>query len=233
LRHVVVDEWSRGSSPLHRRDARAKLVALFLILVGINLPYGSPVELLSRNAPALMAGFVISGLPLLPFLARTALVLPFAGVFALFAAIGGDSDRAILLLLRSWLSIAAILLVAGTTPMPHLLNAMRRLGVPAMLVQVIQLVYRYLFVIAEQVWRMRNAAASRAGHASFRAAANTVTSLFARSYSRADSTYRAMLARGYTGDIPVLVRTRMDWVDWVLVSVSAALLLSLHRQWNH
>jgi energy-coupling factor transporter transmembrane protein EcfT len=46
LHHVVLERWSRGASPLHRRDPRAKLAALLVFLVvlatahrALPLPY--------------------------------------------------------------------------------------------------------------------------------------------------------------------------------------------------
>src|SRR6185295_4560652 len=66
------------------------------------------------------------------------------------------------------------------------------------LILVIQFVYRYLFVIAEQAQRMRWAALCR-GRGSFRLAAGLVGVLFARSWQRADGVYHSMLARGFRG----------------------------------
>ncbi|MBZ5634214.1 MAG: energy-coupling factor transporter transmembrane protein EcfT [Acidobacteriia bacterium] len=70
-----------------------------------------------------------------------------------------------------------------------------------MLILVIQFVYHYLFVIAEQAQRMRWAALCRKGSqsGSFRLAAGLVGVLFARSWQRADGIYHAMLARGFRG----------------------------------
>lgn len=227
MRHVIVDEWSRGSSFLHRRDARAKLAVLLLILLAIAVPRAFAGPALLGTAAVLALLLAVSRLPVPPFIARTAVVLPFAGVFASILAITGHPDRALLLIARSWLSAAAILLVVATTPMPRVLHAMRTFGVPTLLVDVIQLVYRYLFLLAEQVWRMRTAAAARGGYGDWRAAMHTVASLFGRSYARATNLHGAMLARGFSGDMPVLVPGRFGARDWLLLAVFAVPVLWL------
>jgi cobalt/nickel transport system permease protein len=98
--------------------------------------------------------------------------------------------------------MAALLLVA-TTPLTGWTAALESWQAPRMLILVIQFVYRYLFVIAEQAQRMRWAAlcrqGSRRGSSLFSAAAGLLGVLFARSWQRADGIYHAMLARGFRG----------------------------------
>ena len=36
VHHLVIDRWSRGSSPLHQRDPRAKLAALLVFLIALS-----------------------------------------------------------------------------------------------------------------------------------------------------------------------------------------------------
>jgi cobalt/nickel transport system permease protein len=220
MRHVVVDEWSIRDSVLHRRDPRAKALALLLVLIAIAItPLG--YGLLLQGA-FVFGTAALARLPWAAYLQRTAAVLPFAGVFAAITAFQGDTIRAAGLLVRAWLSVAAILVLVGTTPLPALMHAIGRLGVPQFLTGVVQFVYRYLFLIAEQGWNMRQAGAARAGSLSLRAASGTVTSLFARSYTRAESVHRAMLARGYTGELHASKTRSWTGADTLLLAIAAA-----------
>lgn len=218
MRHVVVDDWSRGASPLHRRDPRAKLICLLVLLVAVNVQARFAPALLALGGAMVAAGLLVAGLPVWPFLARTAVALPFAAVLAATVALAGDPARAGLVLVRSWLSASAILLLASTTPLPQVLRALRAFRVPVLLVELIQFIHRYLFVLAEQVWRMRSAAAARGGQASYRAAAGAVSTLFARSYDRAERIHQAMLARGYSGELPVASEAPAREADYLLVA---------------
>jgi cobalt/nickel transport system permease protein len=174
-----------------------KMVCALLFLIAVAT--SRDLRTLALLGAELAMAIAIAALPLGAFLLRAAAPLPFAIAFAGAAALAGEPDRALLLLVRSALSIGAILLLAGTTPMARLLDALFWLRMPRALVEVIQFVYRYLFVLAEQAWRMRNAATSRGGRSSVVAATSTVRVLFAQAYRRAENIHRAMLARAYSG----------------------------------
>ena len=100
-------------------------------------------------------------LPLAGLLARACLVLPFTAVFALVSWIAGDANRAVALILKSYLSATAVLLLVSTTPVPLLLRGLEMSGVPRFLLMVAQFLYRYLFVISEEAQDLGTAARSR------------------------------------------------------------------------
>jgi cobalt/nickel transport system permease protein len=151
----------------------------------------------------------------------------------LISWIGGDPVRAIALVEKTYLSAIAVLAVAGTTPLPALLKGFESLGAPRVLISVIQFLYRYLFVISEQAQHMRVAAACRAGlrkisrRNRFHAAAGALGVLFARSYFRADGIYRAMLARGYNGHLPVADPGRFSIADAAFAVLAVVALVAL------
>ena len=66
--------------------------------------------------------------------------------------------RAIALGEKSFLSGLAALLLVATTPLTDWTAALNAFRFPRTLILVIQFVYRYLFVIADQAQRMRHAA---------------------------------------------------------------------------
>ena len=196
MRHLLLDQWSLRSSRLHSLDARAKLAALLLILAGTSLanPRGLPLV-----CAILLTAMQISRLPPTGLLKRAALVLPFSLTLAVIAWLSADAERALTLLAKSYLSALAALLFSATTPFPAWTSALRSWHVPAALIAIIQFVYRYLFVIAEEAQTMRAAAEARGGFR-FSAAIGAVGVLFARSWHRAEAVHRAMLARGYRGN---------------------------------
>ena len=78
---------------------------------------------------------------------------------------------------------------------------LRRARVPALLLTTIALMYRYLFVLADEAGRMQRARASRTlrpgrVHA-WRSTAALAGQLFLRSTERAERIYAAMCARGW------------------------------------
>ncbi len=205
MHHVVIEAWTRRTSPLHACDPRLKIVMALGLLIAIALTRNPVVA--ACCAAAVIGGIAAAGLPPVAMLARASYVLPFAASFALVSALGGDVQRAASLVGKSYISALVALLLVGTTPLPRLARAFEQLGAPGFLVQVVQYLYRYLFVVSEQAQHMRLAAACRGslGGAGFRAAAGAVAVLFARSYSRAEGIHHAMLARG-EGTAPGMVK---------------------------
>jgi cobalt/nickel transport system permease protein len=203
MHHVVLDQWSRGASPLHRRDPRAKIAPLLVFLVVVATAHRAVPLIASVLLAMLCATILWARVPLRGVLTRAALVLPFTLVFALASWIAGDPARGLALILKSYLSALAALLVVATTPLPALLRGVELLGAPRFFLMVAQFLYRYLFVVSEQAQHMRKASSARGG--SFRCAAGALAVLFARSYQQAGEIHRAMLARGFQGRFHPLI----------------------------
>jgi cobalt/nickel transport system permease protein len=235
LHHVVLDRWSRGASPLHRRDPRAKLIALIVLLVALATAQQGLTLFAAALLLVLAAGFSWAGIPVLPAIARAALVLPFSAVFAGVAWLAGDPARGWSLLLKSYISALAVLFVVSTTPLPLLIEGMEKAGAPRFLLVVGQFLYRYLFVISEEAQHMAKAAAARgatlrdwmAPGLRFRAAAGAVAVLFMRSYARAEDVHRAMLARGFSGHFEPLHRMRFGPADAAFAAVASLIPVAL------
>jgi cobalt/nickel transport system permease protein len=232
LHHVLLDRWSQGASPLHRRDPRAKILALLVFLIVLATTPADAVAVLVTYAALLAAAVLISGLPLSGIVLRAMVVLPFSLTFGLISWLAGEPLRALALVEKSYLSTVAVLLLAGSTPLPLLLGGLEKLGAPRLLILVAHFLYRYLFVLSEQAQHMRLAAACREGGAGrhrgsrFRAASGALAVLFARSYERAGGIHRAMQARGFSGRFSLLHAPRFRAGDGVfLLFVSAFLVL--------
>jgi cobalt/nickel transport system permease protein len=222
LHHVVVERWSRGASPLHSRDARAKLGALVAFLVAVSTTPARAQIAFAAYTALLTGAMAASRLPAAGLARRAGLILPFSATFALITWWSGDPGRALALAEKSFLSGLAALLLIATTPLTQLLAALDSLGLPRLLILVVQFLYRYLFVISEQAQHMRLAARSRHGRLGskglqFKAAAGALSVLFARSWERADGIYRAMLARGFSGRFSPFERPHFHTADVVLL----------------
>src|ERR1700720_2961184 len=182
-----MDRWSRGASPLHARDPRAKILAMLVFLIVLATTPANAAITLVIDAALLLGGILIAGLPLANLLLRAMTVLPFSLTFGLISWLAGDTMRALGLVEKSYLSTVAALLLVGTTRLPLLLSGLEALGTPRLLVLVAQFLHRYLFVISEQAQHFRLASASRQGmpggrrRPRFRAAAGALAVLFARS----------------------------------------------------
>lgn len=235
MHHVVLERWSRGTSFVHRRDPRVKALATLAFLVVVATAHRQ-LPLLAAACFVLLCGVTVAArLPLRPAVLRSGIVLSFTAVFAAMSWLSGDPARAAALLLKSYLSAFAVLLLVSTTRISVLLHGMERLGAPRFLLMVAQFLYRYLFVISEEAQHMRAAALARGAGAGrgnrrsrLQAAGGAVAALFARSYGRAEDIHRGMLARGFSGEFRALESLRLRGAD-VWFGVAAVLVPVLIR----
>jgi cobalt/nickel transport system permease protein len=111
------------------------------------------------------------------------------------------------LLAKGSLGVLASLTLAATTEPRDLLAGLQRLRMPQQLVQIMGFMIRYLDVVTEEMRRMRVALESRGFSARdprhWPVLARSAGALFIRSYERGERVHLAMVARGYTGRLPM------------------------------
>ncbi|MBI2685109.1 MAG: hypothetical protein HYX27_02245 [Acidobacteria bacterium] len=231
-----LEEWARRDSILHRRDARGKILAAVVFLIGVSTtPPSSPFAFLPV-AVVLACGLLIGRLPAGEILLRGLVIVPFPLFFGLVSWLeNGNAGFASALVTRSYISALTVLLLMGVTPLPDLLRGLRGLGVPAVLVMVLQSLVRYLQLIVDHAMRMRRAASCRdAGvfprrsrQSLWRRASGALAVLFGRSYLRAQGVHRAMVARGFQGDFVSPRPATFAAADWLFLAVvSTAVVLA-------
>jgi cobalt/nickel transport system permease protein len=115
------------------------------------------------------------------------------------------------------------LLLVLTTSWPHVLKALRAIGVPEVVVVILGMTYRYLFALLESALGMLEARRSRmvgalAPAERRRLAAATAGALFSRSASLSEEVYLAMRSRGFRGEVHVLDDFRASARDWAALA---------------
>jgi cobalt/nickel transport system permease protein len=260
-----LDPYRSGHSPIHKLEARVKLVmTVAFILCAALTPAGAwptyillfamvlAAEILSEVGVGyilkrswLSIFFVLAALPLVFNVPGQAVFRIPLGGWTLSASLPG-LERFLSIAAKSWISFQAAILLASTTTFPDLMVAMRAVRVPSLLVAIFGLMWRYLFVLADEAVRMTRARQARSGQSDQpglkpggslswrgRVAGGMVGSLFLRAFERSDRIYMAMLARGYDGEIrgePLPVLSRDNWLILicgliVLVALAAFTLL--------
>ncbi|MCX6089245.1 MAG: cobalt ECF transporter T component CbiQ [Candidatus Atribacteria bacterium] len=113
-----------------------------------------------------------------------------------------------LLFLRAMALISCLFFLSLTTPMIDLIMVLEKLKVPFIILELMQLVYHFLFVFMEMTYRIYISQSSRLGYITPKAGINSlgrlVTSLFIKTYQDSESLYVALEARGYDGELRVL-----------------------------
>jgi cobalt/nickel transport system permease protein len=246
--HVhFLDPYRPRSSPVHAVDGRLKFlltvafiltvsltpvaawpvyVLLFALILSVEILSGLGIGYVLKRA-WLAFPFVLAALPVIFTNGKTVLFVFPLGPWTLSVFAEGLA-RFISLALKSWLSVQAAIIMAASTPFPELLQAMRAVGVPRLLVSMFGMMWRYIFVLVDEALRLMRARAARSGSKGHRPVAPTfgqrkrqvreggsllwrarVTggmagNLFLRAFERSDRIYVAMLSRGYDGEVRVL-----------------------------
>lgn len=248
MKHAFLDHHSSTQSPIHHLDARAKIVVFFtFILVGVSSPPNS-FFLFGLLAIALIGIALLARLPLghlakkvlviLPFLFLVTISIPFMKKDAIGGGynlgIGGlsisQSGLWILwnVVVKSSLGVFSIILLSSTTSFPQLIKGMERLGFPKIFTILTSFMYRYSFILVDEMQRMKRARDSRCfGGRWFwqsRIIGHMVGTLFLRSFHRGERVYLAMLSRGYHGTVPETTSGRFGLGEMFFLSLLPILL---------
>ncbi|MGC9316969.1 MAG: energy-coupling factor transporter transmembrane component T family protein [Armatimonadota bacterium] len=229
LARDLLDAWSHLDSPLHRLDARVKLVcALGLVAAVLAVPLRA-TWLLRAYGGMLVMLCAMSRLPwgwlgkrllvLMPFL-----VLGAVAVMLVPPAEATDARRLGGLVLsrqalavwtsaggKCLLALLAATLLTGTTNAADLIRAGQAVRLPRTLTALAGLALTSLGVLSDEVARMLTARRCRGRvRGTWRRLATMVSVLrtaMARAAERSERVALAMVARGYRGEIPQLTRS--------------------------
>jgi len=116
-------------------------------------------------------------------------ILVTAGVISFFTVI-----------FRTVLTVTSVLVLVAVTPFHSLMNTLRRLHLPQVLIMLIELSYRYISVLLEEASDMYTAYILRHTHTKgleMKHMGSFIGHLFMKSIDRAERIYAAMRCRGY------------------------------------
>lgn len=206
-----------GHSAVHRAPAHLKILTLvgFMLIVVATPREWYPV--FGGYLLLLLGVIAVSRVPFgylakrmvieVPFLVFAALV-PFVATGPQVEVLGVSvSEPGLLaawgLAAKGTLGVLASLTLAATTEPSDVLAGLKRLRMPALIVQIMGFMIRYLDVVTADLGRMLVAMRSRGVNPRsprhWPALARTLGALFVRSYERGERVHLAMLSRGYDG----------------------------------
>lgn len=237
----TLDRLAAGTSPLHRRDPRAKLlVVLFAAAIAASYPRHAVAAMLPLFVLPVI-WLALSTTPLRFLLHKLLLALPFVLFVALFnplidraplaevagMTISGGWMSFTSIMLRFLLGISLIILLVATTGFNTLCAALLRLHVPRIFVVQLLLLYRYLFLLAEEAQRVRLAYSLRSlgdQAIALPVIGSLLGQLLLRVMARGQRIHQAMLCRGFAGDLTVRrdfhwqrgdTLFLLGWVVWI------------------
>jgi cobalt ECF transporter T component CbiQ/cobalamin biosynthesis protein CbiM len=219
------------SSRLVGFDPRIKVLCTIALVVALAL-------LTELIAVLIVLGFVIALIAISKVPPKHVLAIILVGMpFALFASLMmlffSGPEGALIMFMRVSTSILALICLVTTTPFFMLLAALRSLKVPKVLVNLLLFSYRFIFLLLDEMGRMRTARKARGfmggkslkDRSAFMTLSNTIGMAFVRASSRGTRIYDALLSRGYSGEAGGFERLRVSGRDLVLIACFALIIV--------
>lgn len=212
-----LEQLSAGETGIHRLHPLVKIVSTLLYILCL---VSCGRYDLARLIPYILYPSVVTALAEIPnsvILRRTLPALPFcllAGISNLLwdrngmAVVGGVTVSCgmvafLALLLRTFLCVAAVMILVAVTPFAELTGALRRLRIPDLFVSLLEMTYRYIGTLLSEASSMYTAYKLRSRNKKgleMRDMGSFVGQLLLRSFDRAERVYHAMKCRGYPAD---------------------------------
>lgn len=141
--------------------------------------------------------------------------------------------RALKLLLKALGAVSALYMMTLTTPLGELISVLRRMHIPKVLIELMNMTYRYIFIMLDTHSRMKNSAESRLGYVDFRTSCysfgQVASNLLIVSLKRGNDYYNALESRCYDGEIRFLEEEKP--VKGRQVALAATFILILFGIW--
>ena len=235
------DYYSRNGKMLQSLDPRIKVIVVLAFIIYGNFTT-SLVILLALGIVAVLYA-TASGLPMSSYLRRTWLYLP---VLLFLCSLPGASSlltqtfyftaaglqMACRIGLRTGDSLAFAFLLLMTTRWTDLMAGMQALHLPSLFISVLNMAYRYIFLIAEIGSSMMQARYLRtvgrvSAHSGRQYMGNSFGRIFVSVHSFSESIYDAMVLRGYDGTPRTMRRLKIQAADWLFLLINIIILMIL------
>jgi cobalt/nickel transport system permease protein len=144
----------------------------------------------------------------------------------------GITDAGITIVMRMFVkvmnSLTLTFVILQSTSFYRLIKALRIVRVPPLFILIITLSYKFIFVLSQTVEEMYLALrarwiGSKDQKETRRIIAGRIGFLFRKSWVRYENIYKAMTARGFTGEISISGRENMTWKEASILLILASL----------
>ena len=225
MKHEFLDHHREGNSPIHLLDPRLKIMMMLVyILMVVIINYEKRYWfLLYLAVPLVLAG--LSRISILHFLSKLFKLYPMILVITIFIPFfplpnetpqhffgitvsSSGLQKFFLINAKSILILFVSIVLTTTTDFMMLSKGLEKLRMPSVMIAIISFIYRFIFLLIDEVERLLMAYQSRYLKLSLskriKIIASMIGLLFVRTYERGERVYLAMESRGFQGTIYTL-----------------------------
>jgi cobalt/nickel transport system permease protein len=242
---LFAEEMANSPGLLQRLDARVKLLGIGLLIVAavalhripvlaallavaILLALASRIPIHVLATKVWIAALAFTGVIALPAIFLTPGVVVFRVPVLDWAVSSQGLRSAAFLILRAETAATLAVLLILCTLWTQVLRALRFFHMPAVLVVIVGMTYRYIFLLVQTAQEMFEAREARLigilePADRRRLAASSAGLLLAKSIQLSGDVHLAMQARGFRGDVHLLDNPTMRSKDWLGLATFAGL----------
>lgn len=145
-----------------------------------------------------------------------------------------ELKKVIFLILKVFGAISAVQMMILSTPSSEIISVLRRAYVPKLIIELMNIIYRYIFILMDVYTKMKNSAESRQGYCDFKTSCYTFGSIASNmlvvSLKKANAYYDAMEARCYDGELIFLEEDKK--VEKKQIVAAASFIIFLILLWS-
>lgn len=131
-------------------------------------------------------------------------------------------------------AVSALQMMTLSTPSSEIITVFQKAHVPKLLIELMHLMYRFIFILLDVHGQMKHAAKARHGYCDFKTACftfgNIASTMLIVAMKRADTYYNAMEARCYDGELLFWEEKRE--IKWSQRIIAATFILFLLLVWR-
>ncbi|WP_434512916.1 cobalt ECF transporter T component CbiQ [Desulfitobacterium sp. AusDCA] len=138
------------------------------------------------------------------------------------------------LILKTFAAISAMEMMTLSTPSSEIISVIQRAHVPKLFAELMNIIYRYIFILLDVNIKMRNSAESRLGFCDIKTSwytfGNIASNILIVAFKKADAYYNAMEARCYDGELAFLEEVKK--VKTIQITKAAIFIIFLVLLWG-
>lgn len=251
MKHAYIDEYSGIDSLIHRLDPRIKLISVLTFILFVIFTKPASFIAFALYGILIFALILLSKIPFSFFLKRSLVIMPFVLMVAIFIPFIKEGEvvsayslgslklkltyEGLLILwnclVKAYLCILSMVLLISSTRLSDLLKALEKLRCPLIFTMILSFMYRYIFVIQDELMKMRQAKEARSVGGSVwfhtKVMSNMIGVLFMKSYERGENVYLAMRSRGFEGKINTIDSLKFKKTDFYFLLATVGLLTGI------
>lgn len=192
-------------------DSISISVIVFLIMGGITVIKGGISLKFYLTLLSLPFGFLLLGIM------SIAIELGSSGdnylwSFSILGTVAGITKTGIFLalklLFKAMGAVSCLYFLSLSTPIIDILSVLKKMRLPKLFIELMGLVYRFIFVLLETANSICTSQISRLGYRDFKTGYRSLSLLFStlfyRAFKKSEDIYAALYARGYDGELNVI-----------------------------